>query len=63
VPLTPNPGTNTRGRSGFFMHGGKLPGSAGCIDFGGGVFGSDATNQLLRDLLADPDHLVPVIVR
>ena len=30
--LTPSPGTNTRGRSGFSIHGGRQPGSAGCID-------------------------------
>jgi LysM repeat protein len=30
--LTPMQGTNTYGRSGFSIHGGKTPGSAGCID-------------------------------
>jgi RHS repeat-associated protein len=30
--LHADPGTNTFGRSGFFMHGGDVPGSAGCID-------------------------------
>lgn len=30
--LTPVKGTNTYGRSGFSIHGGKTPGSAGCID-------------------------------
>ena len=34
VPLEPRPGTDTKGRNGFFMHGGKKPGSAGCIDLG-----------------------------
>ncbi len=34
VPAHPNEGTNTLGRSGFFIHGGKTPGSAGCIDVG-----------------------------
>jgi hypothetical protein len=24
VPLTPSPGTNTHGRSGFFLHGGRM---------------------------------------
>jgi RHS repeat-associated protein len=32
--LHPDEGTNTYGRSGFFLHGGELPGSAGCIDIG-----------------------------
>ncbi len=30
--LTPMKGTNTYGRSGFSIHGGTTPGSAGCID-------------------------------
>jgi hypothetical protein len=30
--LTPMDGTNTYGRSGFSIHGGTTPGSAGCID-------------------------------
>ena len=30
--LTPVNGTNTFGRSGFTIHGGSVPGSAGCID-------------------------------
>jgi RHS repeat-associated protein len=34
APLHPNPGTNTFGRDGFFLHGGKAPGSAGCMDVG-----------------------------
>jgi RHS repeat-associated protein len=34
VPLVPDPSTETFGRSGFFLHGGKEPGSAGCIDVG-----------------------------
>jgi hypothetical protein len=36
APLTPNPGTNTYGRDGFFVHGGKKPGSRGCLDLGSG---------------------------
>jgi RHS repeat-associated protein len=35
VPLKPHPNTQTFGRDGFFLHGGKKPGSAGCIDVGG----------------------------
>jgi len=34
APLHPQPGTNTLGRRRFFLHGGKRPGSAGCIDLG-----------------------------
>lgn len=36
--LTPDAGTNTLARSGFFLHGGRVPGSAGCIDVGSGEF-------------------------
>jgi len=35
VPLKADTGTRTFGRDGFFLHGGKEPGSAGCIDVGG----------------------------
>jgi RHS repeat-associated protein len=34
VPLEPDPTTNTHGRSGFYLHGGKTIGSMGCIDVG-----------------------------
>ena len=34
APLHPVDGTKTFGRAGFFIHGGKEPGSAGCIDVG-----------------------------
>ena len=63
VPITPLPGTNTYDRGGFFLHGGKFPGSAGCIDVGGGLFGNDITDRLLNDLLNDPDKQVPLTVR
>jgi len=63
VPMIPNAGTNTYERSGFYMHGGSLPGSAGCIDVGGGVFGNAATDQLLNDIINDPDGKVPVFVK
>jgi hypothetical protein len=63
APLVPGPGTNTYGRSGFFLHGGRYPGSAGCIDVGGGMFGNSQTNQLLRDIQNDPDGQVPVTIK
>ncbi|MEI8573349.1 DUF2778 domain-containing protein [Methylomonas sp. LW13] len=62
-PLTPNRGTNTFGRSGFFLHGGSIKGSAGCVDVGGGVFGNSSTNQLLNDIKKDPDGIIPLIVK
>lgn len=63
IPLHPNPGTDTFGRKGFMMHGGFIPGSAGCIDIGGGIFGSELTEQLMNDILGDPDGTVPVSVK
>jgi hypothetical protein len=63
VPLIPDPGTDTKGRGGFYLHGGRRPGSGGCIDIGGGIFGNRITNQVLQDILEDPDGIVPVIVK
>lgn len=63
APLVPDSGTNTFGRSGFFLHGGSVKGSAGCIDVGGGPFGNAQTDQLLRDIMADPDGKVLVRVK
>jgi hypothetical protein len=34
VALSPTSDTNTFGRSGFYIHGGFSPGSAGCLDIG-----------------------------
>ncbi len=34
VPLQPLHNTDTKGRDGFFLHGGEIPGSAGCLDVG-----------------------------
>jgi hypothetical protein len=62
VPLHPEEGTETFGRDGFFLHGGRRFGSLGCIDVGGGKYGDARTNQLLLDLLADPDGIVPLAV-
>ena len=68
VPLIPAPGTNALDKTGvsrsrFFLHGGSFVGSAGCIDIGGAILGSRVTDRVLRDLLADPDKKVPLIVR
>ena len=62
VVLQPGPATNTLGRSGFFLHGGKSPGSAGCIDIGGGMFGDTETDQVLEALKADADGTIPLEV-
>jgi hypothetical protein len=63
VPLHPLPATQTYGRSGFFLHGGSIPGSAGCIDFGGGIFGNALSDELLQDIRNDPNGIVPITVQ
>ena len=55
VPLKPHPNTQTFGRDGFFLHGGKTPGPAGCIDVG------DSEADLFRHLKNAPGP-VPVSV-
>jgi RHS repeat-associated protein len=55
APLTPAPVTETFGRSGFFIHGGKKPGSAGCIDVG-------ENDKTLFPGLKDHPGLVEVLV-
>jgi uncharacterized protein RhaS with RHS repeats len=63
VPLDPSPKTQTYGRSGFYLHGGNFPGSAGCIDVGGGTFGDSQTDQLHDDIMNDPDGKIPLTVK
>ncbi|WP_116453731.1 tlde1 domain-containing protein [Pokkaliibacter plantistimulans] len=46
VRLHPVPATKTFGRDNFFLHGGDMEGSAGCIDVGGGVLGNQTTDRL-----------------
>jgi hypothetical protein len=38
------------GRDGFYIHGGRYPGSAGCIDIGGGILGNSVTDRVLKSL-------------
>lgn len=47
VPLHPQ---FCGGRSGFFLHGGRTLGSAGCIDIGGGVFGDTVSHRALASI-------------
>lgn len=63
VRLWPDDAAATHGRDGFFLHGGWQPGSAGCIDVGGGIFGDDITDRLANDIKADPDGVIHVRVR
>jgi RHS repeat-associated protein len=57
VPLSPEPGTETYSRSGFFLHGGKSPGSAGCIDVGAN------DRQLFPQIRTNTSGPVRVIVK
>lgn len=50
IPIHPKTGTRTWERDNFFLHGGRFEGSAGCIDVGGGLTGTQNTD-LLRDLI------------
>ena len=61
VRLHPSRSTNTFGRDGFFIHGGDTPGSAGCIDIGGGLFGNNLTDSL-RDAIRSRQVRIPVEV-
>ena len=63
IKINPLLGTDPFGRSGFFLHGGSLLGSAGCIDIGGGILGNDITNRVLNDIQSDPDRVVPFVVK
>ncbi len=61
VTLHVMPGTDTRGRGGFFIHGGDTPGSAGCIDL---TTSMDRFVLRLRSLLqGNPNCFVPVRVQ
>ena len=59
VRIYPRPKTKRYGRTGFYLHGGYISGSSGCIDFGGGPFGN---NRLLQDLQSDKDGIIPLVV-
>lgn len=44
ITIRVSPGTQTHARGGFFIHGGDIPGSAGCIDL------TTSMNQFIKDL-------------
>lgn len=54
IRIYPKPGTKTWGRDNFFIHGGSIEGSAGCIDIGGGIIGNSSTDRLLKIILSSP---------
>jgi RHS repeat-associated protein len=59
----PDAGHPVHGRDRFFIHGGARPGSAGCIDIGGGRLGNNFTNLILQMAAADRDGVIRVFVR
>lgn len=61
VPLQPE-SDNGAGRSHFYIHGGTLPGSAGCIDIGGGILGNNISDFLKDILKTDSDGVIDVTV-
>ena len=56
VPLTPAEGTNTFGRDGFYLHGGRREGTKGCIDVG-------SCDRKIYDMLKTHTTRVPVRVK
>jgi len=63
VRIIPKEGTETFDRKDFFLHGGKEPGTRGCIDIGGGKYGNELTNMVLSDIMKDSDKIIPISVR
>lgn len=61
VTLHIMPGTETHGRGGFFIHGGSVAGSAGCIDLTGQI--ERFVVRLREQLQSQPNCFVPVTVR
>jgi RHS repeat-associated protein len=55
APLHPLEGTDTYGRSNFFIHGGEEPGSAGCVDVGD-------SDQYLFSLLLENNEPIKLTV-
>jgi hypothetical protein len=62
IRLHPRIQTKTFGRNNFFLHGGGIPGSAGCIDVGGGLWGDGLTNSLV-DMIAKQKSPILVVVK
>jgi hypothetical protein len=50
IQMYPQAGTDTKGRTNMFIHGGSNLGSAGCIDIGGGLLG-DKDSDMLKELI------------
>lgn len=61
LTIHPYPGTQTHGRGGFFIHGGSVPGSAGCIDLTVNI--DRFVEQLTKELEGLPKCYIPLTVR
>lgn len=61
ITIRPYPHTKTHGRGGFFMHGGAVPGSVGCIDL---TVGMDTfAHDLKQRLNGLPQCYIPLTVQ
>jgi len=63
VEIRPKEGTDTKGRTGQFLHPGKDPGTKGCVKIMGGKYKNKLADQVLKDLKNDPDGRIPVHVK
>lgn len=60
ITIHPYPDTDTQGRGGFFIHGGDMPGSAGCIDLT--YYMELFVKDLERELSSGSDCYIPLFV-
>jgi Protein of unknown function (DUF2778) len=65
VTIHPRPGTVTHSRGGFFIHGGKVFGSAGCIDLAYGMkeFRLKVQSLAPHKFLGSNDCYIPLTVK
>ncbi|WP_082584162.1 tlde1 domain-containing protein [Noviherbaspirillum sp. Root189] len=61
ITIHPYPNTVTYKRGGFFIHGGRTLGSAGCIDLS--VYMNQFVDSLKRELKGHVDCFIPLTVR
>lgn len=61
LAIHPYPTTETFGRGGFFVHGGSIPGSAGCIDLTVNI--DKFVQQIAKELGGLPECYIPLTVR
>lgn len=61
ITIHPYPATKTHKRGGFFIHGGQVAGSAGCIDLTGHM--DKFVKELTKELEGLPKCYIPLTVR